>query len=253
MSYLKQRHTQIILACFLASSLLLFDFPSIDLRISQIFYHGGFTLKNQWWANFLTSSIGYLITFALLIVLGLYCFNKLFKRTVCNLCGKKVLYLFLVLIVGAGLVVNVMLKDNFGRARPRDVEQFGGPKHFTPAFVMTHECRNNCSFSSGHGAGAFFALAFAMALSRKRAALLAAMGFGVLVSLSRITSGAHFFSDTVVSFFVMLIVSDALHFLLLSPNSRVIEVAFIAPPTHLSPLALQLDETMPSAALAQMR
>ncbi len=35
--------------------------------------------------------------------------------------GKRVVYLFLVLIIGAGLIVNVVFKDHFGRARPRDV------------------------------------------------------------------------------------------------------------------------------------
>ena len=35
---------------------------------------------------------------------------------------------------------------------------------------------------------------------------------GVLVSLARIASGAHFFSDTVVSFFIMLILADVSYF-----------------------------------------
>jgi lipid A 4'-phosphatase len=244
MSYLKQVRAQIILAGFLASSLLLFEFPSVDLYITRAFYHAGFPLKNQWLSSFLGNGIGYLITFAMLAVLALYLFNKASKKSLCNVCGKKVLYLFLVLILGAGLIVNVMLKDNFGRARPRDVEQFGGHKHFTPAFVMTHECSNNCSFSSGHSAGGFFALAFAMALSRRRAALWAALGFGLLVSLSRITSGAHFFSDTVVSFFVMLIVSDALHFRLLLPEALGVAEKSAAPTGTLSPLTLGLDQPL---------
>jgi membrane-associated PAP2 superfamily phosphatase len=50
-----------------------------------------------------------------------------------------------------------------------------------------------------------------MALSRKRAMFVAGIGLGSLVSLSRVASGAHFFSDTVVSFFVMLIVADVLY------------------------------------------
>ena len=59
------------------------------------------------------------------------------------------------LVLGAGLVVNGILKDDFGRARPRDIEAFGGSSQFTPAFVVSHECDRNCSFSSGDGAGAF--------------------------------------------------------------------------------------------------
>jgi lipid A 4'-phosphatase len=123
-----------------------------------------------------------------------------------------VLYLLLVLTVGAGLIVNVGLKDNFGRARPRDIAEFGGTKQFTAAYVVGRECNTNCSFSSGDAAGGFFSLALALALSRRRAVLAAAVAVGIVVSLARIASGAHFFSDTVVSFFVMLMVADVLHF-----------------------------------------
>ena len=49
---------------------------------------------------------------------------------------------------------------------------------------------------------------------------LAGLALGILVSLSRISSGAHFFSDTVVSFFVMLIVADVLFFYLILMDGR---------------------------------
>ncbi|HCX59124.1 MAG TPA: PAP2 family protein, partial [Candidatus Cloacimonas sp.] len=41
---------------------------------------------------------------------------------------NRKLYLFLVLamIIGPGIIVNSALKENWGRPRPRDVEQFGG-------------------------------------------------------------------------------------------------------------------------------
>ncbi|MBC8025886.1 MAG: phosphatase PAP2 family protein, partial [Steroidobacteraceae bacterium] len=89
---------------------------------------------------------------------------------------------------------------------------FGGSKQFTPAFVVSRECDKNCSFSSGEGAGGFFALALALALSRRRAALAAAFAVGCVVSYWRVASGAHFLSDTLVSFFVMLIVADVLYY-----------------------------------------
>jgi len=107
-----------------------------------------------------------------------------------------------------------VLKDNFGRARPRDVVEFGGYKQYTAPFVVGGQCGKNCSFSSGEAAGGFFALALALALSRRRAALVVAAGFGAFVSFCRIASGAHFLSDTVVSFFVMLLVADVLYYYL---------------------------------------
>ena len=47
--------------------------------------------------------------------------------------------------------------------------------------------------------------------------LLAALAYGAVVSFSRVASGAHFLSDSVVSFFVMLICADVLHHYLIVP------------------------------------
>lgn len=216
MHYLKLRRSRPLLAGFAASSLLLMACPQIDLYISSWFFHGSFALSERWWNTFMHESMGYFLGLSMATVVGLYLCNKLLKRELCGVDGKMVVYLFLVLIVGAGLIVNLVLKDNFGRARPRDVVEFGGTKLYTPPFIVSGECGKNCSFSSGEAAAGFFALALARALSRRRASLIAGFSFGALASFCRVASGAHFFSDTVVSFFVMLIVADVLHFYLLS-------------------------------------
>jgi len=239
MSYLKAPRTQLILLCFLISSLLLVAFPKIDILISGMFFDHGFHLAGQSWPRFVHDSVGGFIVVSMASILGAYAFNRLWKRNVFGIDGKRVLYLFLVLILGAGLIVNVILKDNFGRVRPRDVEEFGGSRHFTPAFVIASGCKSNCSFSSGDAAGAFFSLALSLALTRRRTITAAAVGFGVVVSFSRIAIGAHFLSDTVVSFFVMLIVADALHFYMFQPAHEAIEkIPDTGPGTVVSPLPL---------------
>lgn len=216
MHYLKLRRSQTILVCFAVSSLLLMAFPSIDLYVSRLFFDESFHLSTQWWTRLMHESMGYFLCLSVATVVGLYLCNKLWKRNVCGVDGKRVVYLLLVLIVGAGLIVNLVLKDNFGRARPRNIVEFGGTQLYTAPFVVSGECAKNCSFSSGEAAGGFFALALARALSRRRALLLSGIGFGVLASFCRVATGAHFFSDTVVSFFVMLIVADVLYYYLLS-------------------------------------
>lgn len=216
MHYLKLKRSRTLLACFATCSLLLMAFPQIDLYISSLFFQQGFSLSGRWWTTFMHESMGYFLCLSLATVVGLYVFNRLRKQNLCQVDGRKVAYLFLVLIVGAGLIVNLVLKDNFGRARPRDVVTFGGTKLYTPPFVVSSECGKNCSFSSGEAAGGFFALALARALSRRRKFLIAGFGFGALAAFCRIASGAHFFSDTVVSFFVMLTVADVFYFYLLS-------------------------------------
>ena len=225
MSYLRLRRTQLILASFVICSLLLSAFPAIDIQISRFFFDGVYFHLNGQWQTFFREGLVYFLCASMAFVGGIYALGKMSKRNLCRVNGKTVCYLFLVLILGAGLIVNVTFKDNFGRARPRDIQQFGGSKHFTPAFVVSDQCDTNCSFSSGEGAGAFFSLALAFALRRRRIVLLAAFGLGSLVSLSRIAAGAHFFSDTVVSFFVMLIVTDVLYHYMLSPETEAQEVA----------------------------
>ncbi len=223
MSYLKLPRAQLVLLCFLTSSLLLAGFPDLDIRVSSLFYDGTrFYLAKQGWVRLLHQCASYMVGLSMTSIVGLYAFNRFSRRNVCGVDGKKVIYLFVVLILGAGLIVNVLFKGNFGRARPRNVEMFGGSHQFSPAFVVTDECAKNCSFSSGDAAGAFFSLALALALSRKRAILLAAFGFGALVSFARIASGAHFLSDTIVSFFVMLTITDIMYFYMLLPKHGLI-------------------------------
>ena len=216
MRYLRLARSQAILACFAAASLLLIAFPQFDINVSRLFFDHGFYLQQRWWTALAHESLGYFLGICLAVVVGLYAWNKLAKRNLCGVDGKRVVYLFLVLIVGAGLIVNVVLKDNLGRARPRDIAEFGGAQIYTPPFVASHACQKNCSFSSGESAGGFFAIAVAWALGRRRALVVAGVVVGAFVSFCRVATGAHFFSDTVVSFFVMLLVADIFYYYLLS-------------------------------------
>lgn len=212
LGYLKLRRTRAILGCFIAVSVLLYAFSGVDIRVSQLFYERGFYMASQGWTRWLHASVTWFVFGSVGAVAAVYAFNRAYRRNAWGIDGRKVVYLLLVLAFGAGLVVNGMLKEEFGRARPKDVAEFGGTRQFTPAFVISANCSHNCSFSSGDAAGAFFSLAFVVGVSRRRAVTTAAVGFGVLVSAARIASGSHYLSDTVVSFFVMLIVSDALHY-----------------------------------------
>ncbi len=214
MGYFNETRGRAIVLCFLASSLLLAAFPRIDLFVSGLFYSDGFPFSGsplQRLIRDVTSGFVYLAIFGTAAV---YLFNRLLGGKLWGIDGRRLSYLCIVLVIGAGFIVNFALKDNFGRARPREIVEFGGTRSFTAAFSVSRECRSNCSFSSGEAAAGFFSIALAYALSRRRAALAAALAFGTLVSLARIASGAHFLSDTVVSFFVMLLLADSLHYYL---------------------------------------
>ena len=120
---------------------------------------GCFSTAASTWAikvgrEFRTKDVSFFVVGSMIQVLGIYVFNRFSKRAFFNVNGRNILYLLLVLILGAGLIVNVIFKDDSGRARPRDITEFGGSEQFTPAFVVTSGCVRSCSFSSGDSAGA---------------------------------------------------------------------------------------------------
>ena len=61
------------------------------------------------------------------------CLQPALKRNLCGIDGRRVLFVILVLVIGAGLIVNVILKDNFGRARPAGNRGIWRNRQFTPA------------------------------------------------------------------------------------------------------------------------
>jgi lipid A 4'-phosphatase len=221
MQYFNLLRSRVIVGAFVTAAIVLTLVPGIDLAISRFFYDEHSFLRYREFQSLQQTCLTIFLCSSVAAVIGVYAYNRMHRCNLAGIDGRRVLYLLLVLGIGPGLIVNTTLKDNFGRARPRDVVEFGGARQFTPAFVVSRECNTNCSFSSGDAAGGFFAISLALALSRRRAVFVAALAFGAAVSLSRIASGAHFFSDTVVSFFVLLLLSDLLHhYLLLSAVER---------------------------------
>jgi lipid A 4'-phosphatase len=121
------------------------------------------------------------------------------------------------LLLGPGLVTNVVLKDHWGRPRPVDVREFGGAKQFVPWWDPGGRCLRNCSFVAGEGAGAFWTVAPAtLAPAPVRALAYAfALTFAVAVGMLRIAFGAHFLTDVVFSgtltFAIIWVVHGALY------------------------------------------
>ncbi len=119
-------------------------------------------------------------------------------------------YLLTCLVVGPGVVVNVVLKDNWGRARPANIVEFGGDQQFSPPWMISDQCATNCSFVSGHASSGFFlmALAFIPSLRKWRDCLLyIGLTSGFVSGFGRVLQGRHFMSDIVFSGAVVLLVS----------------------------------------------
>lgn len=112
---------------------------------------------------------------------------------------KKAAFIILFIALGPGLMVNVVLKERIGRARPREIVEFGGSHQFTQ-FWQSGEAGANSSFPSGHAAIAFAVMApwFVLRDEKIKTAvgfLAAGLLFGVLVGIARILQGGHFASD----------------------------------------------------------
>jgi lipid A 4'-phosphatase len=108
-------------------------------------------------------------------------------------------------ILGPGAVVNLGFKDNWQRARPYQVEAFGGAQKFSRAGVITDQCDNNCSFVSGHVACGAFLVALSL-VDRRRRALWMAVGAitGLTIGFARMSAMDHWLSDVLWAFPITL-------------------------------------------------
>lgn len=139
------------------------------------------------------------------------------RRGLVGLAQMRWLYLAAALAVGPGVVANVVLKDNWGRARPRQVVEFGGAQQFTPPLVPANECRRNCAFVSGEASSIYIPFfAAALLLPQVRVALIVAgAGLGTIAGVIRIAQGAHFLSDILFAGVFMALTASMLHILLI--------------------------------------
>ena len=108
-------------------------------------------------------------------------------------------------IVGPGALVNLGFKDNWQRARPYQVEAFGGTQQFSRAAVVSDQCDNNCSFVSGHVACGAFLMALGLVDRRRRAAWLAiGLIAGLAIGFARMSAMDHWLSDVLWAFPITL-------------------------------------------------
>jgi lipid A 4'-phosphatase len=186
-----------------AVTLAIFFFaPWVDLATSGLFYdpERGFVLASWPPIVLLFHAIPWIAWSTLILAAVGVFWLLLFGRPLWRLDRNALIFLVASMAAGPGFLVNLLLKDHWGRARPVQIEAFGGAHHFSPAPLPATECDHNCAFVSGHAALAFSLVSFAFLLppgNSRRRGVAAALGFGVLVGLGRIAQGAHFLSDVV--------------------------------------------------------
>jgi membrane-associated PAP2 superfamily phosphatase len=187
-------------------------FPTLDLHTSALFHTpdgSGFRLRDHGLSLALHEAVQglpRLLAAAFLISALLWPTRR-----------KAAIFLLIAGIAGPILIANTLLKDHWGRARPRDVTEFGGQARFTRAWLPAAECHRNCSFVSGDGALGFYLHSFFyVAAPRWRRTVFAAgfFGTGLLFGGIRIAMGAHFLSDVLWAGALMLLSSALVHTLM---------------------------------------
>ncbi|SEH49287.1 phosphatase PAP2 family protein [Magnetospirillum fulvum] len=188
----------------LALLLTVMVFPQIEIWLTRSFFDADlrvFPFRVAPLGEFVRKILP-IFLFALAIAIALLgAVAAVRRRPLWGIGPRVAVYLLACLALGPGLAVNVVLKDNWGRPRPSTIAEFSGPKTYVRPFVLSDQCNDNCSFSSGHAALGFWAVAFALLAPprRRQLSVAAALLFGSLVGLARIAQGGHFLSDVLVS------------------------------------------------------
>jgi len=184
---------------------ILFLFPSLDISFSKLFYNQVFYHRYHYLAIFSFRYTPLIINTAAIIYLCTLIYQYLLYKKI----NKILIYLIISLAIGPGLIVNTLFKNQFGRARPIEIKEFGGQKTFSRPFILSNQCNVNCSFTSGHAAAGYYATCAAFIVSRKRFAKFFHIGIviGSLVGFARIVQGAHFLSDVIGSGFIVILIN----------------------------------------------
>ncbi len=120
-----------------------------------------------------------------------------------SLIRWRKVFTFVVLsgLIGPGLITNALLKEFWGRPRPRELIEFGGQSQFEPVFTYD-AASEGLSFPCGHATMGFLFLAGYFLFRRHRRGLADGFLFGGLAAgsvmgLARMAQGGHFLSDVI--------------------------------------------------------
>jgi len=201
-----------VIALILAGVMMIF--PGLDILITSHFYvpNIGFIYGKEKLVELSFRAVPFISKiWASLCMLALFA-KFLSNRTIKETIKSPAIFLIITALLGPALTVNYLFKENMGRARPREIVEFGGDKIFAAPLEYSTECSSNCSFSSGHAAMAFYftALAFLVPAAYQRLTFILASFLGFVVGFGRILQGGHFFSDVLFSFIVIMIINEVI-------------------------------------------
>jgi lipid A 4'-phosphatase len=197
-----------LIALSLSAALLPTLWTALDLRAAALFAGAQAPVQavGWWWVLWINAEIPTVFRYFLLIAFMGWVASLFMPRW--QSWRMALAFVVVAGILGPGAVVNYGFKDNWQRARPYQVQAFGGKQSFTRAAVMTDQCDANCSFVSGHVACGVFLASIGL-VHRRRQRRWAALGVaaGLVIGFARMADVAHWLSDVLWAFPITLTVS----------------------------------------------
>lgn len=193
-------------------------FPKVDLWTSGLFYvdGAGFVAEQNAFLQKVRHLGPYLVKWVAIGAVGILLLKLVLPSRPAILPLRIPTFLVTTLILGPGVLVNSILKDNWGRPRPRSVEEFGGDMPHQLVWIQTDYCDSNCSFVSGEASAAIWLVGIALIVpvAWRWAALAFTLPLCLILSVNRVAFGGHFLSDTLLSWGVTLLLMLSVHWLL---------------------------------------
>jgi len=183
----------------------------IDLSCTHLFFSDDlgvplFPLKSAPWVKFIYHTVP-VVSFLLPTPFAL---AILWRSPRSRRARRAIALVAATVLLGAGLLVNGIVKPLWGHPRPYEVVEFGGNHRYQPAPWPAPGYWGR-SFPSGHAAGASALLVVAMVWRRKPALLLAILAFITATSVGRIVAGGHFLTDVIWGIYLSYLCSWLLY------------------------------------------
>ncbi|MEA3395711.1 MAG: phosphatase PAP2 family protein [Pseudomonadota bacterium] len=185
----------LLLGSSLAVAMLPVLWPQLDIAAAAYFLQPTPPINPaQWkWVELVNEYVPDLFRTLALLCIAAWIIISLLRRW--RRAGIALAFVGISLLLGPGFVTWAV-KEHTLRARPFDVVEFGGERQFTPALVQADQCSDNCAFVSGHVACGFFFASLMLLDPRRRGRWIATgLLLGALVSVARMSVGAHWLSD----------------------------------------------------------
>ncbi|WP_146030541.1 phosphatase PAP2 family protein [Pseudovibrio exalbescens] len=199
-------------------------YPTVDIWASHQFYNesGVFPATQSVFWNEIRYLNKYIIAWITILSVAVLLLKLLLPRLKAIVDLRAPIFLLSTLIIGPGIVVNMILKDNIGRPRPRNIEEFGGSFPFIGVWETSPHCGANCSFVSGEASVALWITALAFLLPKAWRLPVAGLTLtaGLVFSINRVAFGGHFLSDTLLSWGITFLVIWLMYSLLYRHTPR---------------------------------